>query len=82
MEGTGQDSDGKEVSGEFVVARGDAEPIFDAAQVVSILLLPSIETLGTVGRLGGVAASGDDGWSAFICWLPVKHDHYDFLGKL
>ena len=58
MEGTGQDSDGKEVSGEFVVAHGDAEP---TAQVVFNFALPSIETLGTVGRLGGVAASDNDG---------------------
>ena len=66
MECTDQDCGGNEVSGEFVVARGDAAPIFDAAEVVFDFVPPSIETLGTVGLLGGVAATGDDWQSAFI----------------
>ena len=66
IECTDQDCGSKEVSGEFVVARGDASPIFDAAEVVFDFVPPSIETLGTVGLLGGVAATGDDGQSAFI----------------
>ena len=66
IERTDQDCGSKEVSGEFVVARGDAAPIFDAAEVVLDFVPPSIETLGTVGLLGGVAATGDDRQSAFI----------------
>ena len=58
--------DGEEVSGEFVVARGDAALVFDAAEVVFDFVPPSIEALGTIGLLGGVAATGDDGQSAFI----------------
>ena len=40
---------GKEVSGEFVIAGGDAAPIFDAAEEVFDFVPPSIETLGAVG---------------------------------
>ncbi len=42
-----QDCGGKEVSGKFVVARGDAAPIFDAAEVVFDFVAPStMECLG------------------------------------
>jgi hypothetical protein len=66
VECSGEGSGGKEVSGEFVVARGDAAPVFDPTEVVFDFVPPSIETLGTVGPLGGVAATGDDGQGAFI----------------
>ena len=57
---------GKEVSGEFVVARGDAAPVLDAAEVVFDLVAPPIKALGTIGFLGGIAAARDDRQGAFI----------------
>ena len=57
---------GKVVSGEFIVTGGDAPPVFDAAEVVLDFVPPSIEPLGTVGLLGGVATARDDRQCAFI----------------
>ncbi len=51
---------GKEVSGEFVIARGDPAPIFDAAEVVFDFVASTVEALGTVGFLGRIASAGDD----------------------
>ena len=66
MECPYQGCGGKEVSGEFVVARGDTTPVFDAAEVVFDFVPPSIEPLGAISLLDSVAATGDDGQSAFI----------------
>ncbi len=56
----------EEVSSEFVVARGDAAPILDAAEVVFDLVPVSIDALGTIGFLGGIAAARDDGQGTFV----------------
>ena len=56
----------EEVSSEFVVARGDAAPILDAAEVVFDLVPVSIDALGTIGFLRGIAAARDDRQGAFI----------------
>jgi hypothetical protein len=59
-------SGGKEVSGQLVVARGDAPPVFDAAEVVFDLVASSLKALGTIGFSGGIAAARDDRQCAFI----------------
>ena len=66
IECTNEGRGGKEVSGEFVVTRGDASPIFDAAEVVFDFVSSSVKALGTIGFLGGVAAARDDRQGAFI----------------
>ena len=53
-------SGGKEVSGEFVVTGGDASPVFDAAEVVLDFVASSIEALGAISFLDGIAAARDD----------------------
>src|SRR4029078_11522734 len=57
---------GKEVAGKFIVARGDAPPIFDTAEVVFDSMAPPVEALGAIGFLGGIAAARDDRQGAFI----------------
>ena len=57
---------GKEVSGELVVTRGDAAPVFDAAEVIFDFVASSIKALGTIGFPGGVAAAGDDRQSTLV----------------
>jgi hypothetical protein len=57
---------GKEVSGEFIVTRGDAAPVFDAAEIVFDFVAPSVKAFGTIGFSGGIAAAGDDRQSSLI----------------
>jgi hypothetical protein len=57
---------GKKVSGEFIVARGNAPPVFDAAEVVFDFVAPSIKPAGAIGFPGGVAAAGNDRQSTLI----------------
>ena len=56
----------KEVSCEFVVARGDAPPVFNAAEVVFDLVASLVKALGTIGFLRGIAAARNDRQGAFI----------------
>jgi hypothetical protein len=57
---------GKEVAGEFVVARGDAPPVFNPAEVVFNFVASPVKALGAVRLLRGIAAARDDWQSAFI----------------
>src|SRR6202795_1203247 len=66
VECTDEGCGGKEVSGEFVVARGDPPPVFDTAKVVFDFVSSSVKALGTIGFLGGIAAAGDDWQSTLI----------------
>jgi hypothetical protein len=63
---------GKEVAGEFIVARCDAPPVLDAAEIVFDPVASTVEALGTVGFLGCIAAAGDDRQGAFVLDL-VAH---------
>ena len=56
----------KEVSSEFVVTRGDAPSIFDAAEVVLDFVASPVKALGAIGFLGGVTAARNDRQGAFI----------------
>ena len=60
------------VSGELIVARSDAPPIFDAAEEVFDLVSLAIETLGAIGFLGGIAATWDDRQGTFVFDLPTR----------
>ena len=57
---------GNEISGEFVVAGGDAPPILDAAKVVFDFVAPSVEAFGAISFLVSIAAARDDRQGAFI----------------
>jgi hypothetical protein len=57
---------GKEVLGEFIVARGDTPPVLDAAKVIFDFMASSVKALGAIGFLVRVVAAGDDRQGAFI----------------
>src|SRR5262249_52987592 len=57
---------GKKVAGKLVVARGDAPPVFDAAEEVFDFVSLAVEAFGAVGFLSGVAAAGGDRQGALI----------------
>jgi hypothetical protein len=67
--GTDEGCGGQEVSGEFIVARCDAPPVFDTADVVFDSVASSVKALGTIGFLGCIAAAGDDRQSPLILYL-------------
>jgi hypothetical protein len=52
---------GKEVSGEFVVARGDAPPVFDAAEVIFDFVASSIKAFETIAFLVALLRLGMTG---------------------
>ena len=66
MECPDESGGGKKIPGKFVVARGDAPPVFDAAEVVFNFVASPVKALGTIGFLRGIAAARDDWQSAFI----------------
>ena len=66
MECPDESGGGKEVAGEFVVARGDAPPVFNPAEVVFNFVASPVKALGAVRLLRGIAAARDDWQSAFI----------------
>ena len=55
--------------GEFVVARGDAAPVLDTAEIVFDFVASSIKALGAIGLHGGIAAARNDRQSAFVLAL-------------
>jgi hypothetical protein len=55
-----------EVSSQLVVARGNAPPVFDTAEVIFDCVASPIEALGTIGLLRSIAAARDDRQGAFI----------------
>ena len=66
MECPDESGGGKEVAGEFVVARGDAPAVFNPAEVVFNFVASPVKALGAVRLLRGIAAARDDWQSAFI----------------
>jgi hypothetical protein len=60
IENTDEGCGGEEVSGEFIVARRDASPVLDATEVVFDFVASSVNALGAIAFLGGIAAAGDD----------------------
>lgn len=57
---------GKEISGELIVAGGDASPILDAAEEILNLVPTSVRALGIIGFFDGIAAIGDARQGSFI----------------